>query len=168
MVLIRALIYATLFMGLVLVFVPASLLATYGVVRPATFGVVELVGIVVSALGAALAVWCVLTFAFIGKGTPALFDPPRYLVIRGPYRFVRNPMYIGAGLAVGGAALVYHSWALAVYLLALIVLLNLLVAFYEEPTLTRMFGAEYEVYKATVPRWIPRIFQPGARHAQSE
>jgi len=156
MVLIRALIYATLFMGLVLVFVPASLLATYGIVRPAHFGVVEVAGLVISALGAALAIWCVLTFALIGKGTPALFDPPRRLVIRGPYRYVRNPMYIGAGLAVIGAAIVYHSWALAVYVLVLAVLLNLLVWFYEEPTLTRMFGAEYEAYKAAVSRWIPR------------
>ena len=156
MVLIRALIYATLFMGLVLVFVPASLLARYGIVQPPHFGVVEVAGALISALGAALAIWCVLTFALIGKGTPALFDPPRRLVIRGPYRYVRNPMYIGAGLAVIGAAIVYHSWALAVYVVVLAVLLNLLVWFYEEPTLTRMFGAEYEAYKAAVSRWIPR------------
>jgi hypothetical protein len=53
-------------------------------------------------IGTAIALWCVLMFVFIGKGTPAPFDPPRKLVIRGPYRFVRNPMYIGAGMTLAG------------------------------------------------------------------
>ena len=108
------------------------------------------------AAGAVLALWCIATFIVRGRGTPAIFDAPRRLVAAGPYRYVRNPMYIGAGLAVIGAAIVYHSWALAVYVLVLAVLLNLLISSYEEPTLTRMFGAEYEAYKAAVPRWIPR------------
>src|SRR5436853_491 len=72
-------------------------------------------GIVIGTAGAAVALWCIFTFAFIGIGTPAPFDPPRRLVIEGPYRFVRNPMYIGAGLALAGAALFYWSLALLGY-----------------------------------------------------
>ena len=53
-------------------------------------------------IGTATALWCVFTFVFIGKGTPAPFDPPRKLVIRGPYRFVRNPMYIDGGMILAG------------------------------------------------------------------
>ena len=60
------------------------------------------------AIGTAMALWCVFAFVFIGKGTPAPFDPPRKLVVRGPYRFVRNPMYIGAGMTLAGAALHYQ------------------------------------------------------------
>ena len=65
--------------------------------------------------GGALALWCILAFALVGKGTPAPFDPPRRLVVAGPYRYVRNPMYIGAGLALTGAAMFYGSLRLLSY-----------------------------------------------------
>src|SRR6266496_6810145 len=104
LILIRALTYATLFIALVLVFVPGTVLEWSGVTRPGRWGPVQAVGLVAAALGLALALWCVLTFALVGRGTPAPFDPPRRLVVRGPYRFVRNPMYIGAGIALAGAA----------------------------------------------------------------
>ncbi len=108
-VFVRALTYSTLFIGLVLVYVPARLLSWSGLVRPVAMEVQQVVGMVIGAAGSALALWCIFTFASVGKGTPAPFDPPRRLVIRGPYRFVRNPMYIGAGLALAGAALFDES-----------------------------------------------------------
>src|SRR5438132_14376441 len=114
-VLVRAVTYAALFIGLVLVYVPGRLLAGSGIVQPAVFGVPQTAGMIIGAIGAAVALWCVFTFAFIGKGTPAPFDPPRRLVIAGPYRFVRNPMYIGAGLALAGAALFYQSLSILIY-----------------------------------------------------
>jgi len=67
----------------------------------------EVAGILVGVAGGPLALWCILAFATVGKGTPAPFDPPRHLVVAGPYRYVRNPMYIGAGLALAGAAIFY-------------------------------------------------------------
>jgi protein-S-isoprenylcysteine O-methyltransferase Ste14 len=97
-VLVRTITYAALFIGLVLVFVPARLLSWSGIGRPAAIEVPQVAGMVIGAAGAAVALWCIFTFAFVGRGTPAPFDPPRRLVIRGPYRLVRNPMYIGAGL----------------------------------------------------------------------
>src|SRR6267154_5263830 len=102
-VLVRAVTYATLFIGLVLIYVPASLLSWSGIVGPATIEVQQAAGMVIGATGAAVALWCIFTFATVGRGTPAPFDPPRRLVIRGPYRFVRNPMYIGAALALASA-----------------------------------------------------------------
>ena len=115
-VFVRAVTYSTLFIGLVLVYVPARLLSWSGLVRPVTMGVQQVLGMAIGVVGSAVALWCIFTFASVGKGTPAPFDPPRRLVIRGPYRFVRNPMYIGAGLALAGAALFYESLPLLGYI----------------------------------------------------
>jgi SSS family solute:Na+ symporter len=154
-VLARALTYATLFIGLVLVFLPARALSAAGIGTPPAIGTWQVAGAIVGTAGAALALSCVLTFAFVGKGTPAPFDPPRRLVVRGPYRFVRNPMYIGAGLALTGAALFYQTLALFAYAGAFLLITHLFVVFYEEPTLRRMFGEEYEAYCRTTKRWWP-------------
>jgi len=110
----------------------------------------------VSLCGTLLAVSCIVTFALIGKGTPAPFDPPRRLVVRGPYRFVRNPMYLGAALAMAGAALYYQSLALLAYVVVFLVATHLFVAAYEEPTLRRAFGDDYSAYCGRVGRWFPR------------
>lgn len=152
----RAAIYATLFVGLVLVFVPARLLSWAGMDEPGGSGPAQVAGWVAGATGAALALWCVVTFARQGRGTPAPFDPPRRLVISGPYRFVRNPMYVGAGLALAGAALVYGSLELLAYLGLLFLASHLFVILHEEPALKRCFGQEYDHYCQRVGRWLPK------------
>lgn len=155
-VLVRAATYAALFIGLVLVFVPARVLFWSGIGQPVVVGVPQIAGMLFGAAGAALALWCILTFALIGRGTPAPFDPPRRLVTQGPYRIVRNPMYIGAGLALGGAALFYQALALLGYVVLFLLLTHLFVVFYEEPTLRRSFGQQYDAYCEQVRRWWPR------------
>jgi protein-S-isoprenylcysteine O-methyltransferase Ste14 len=108
--------------------------------------------------GAALYVTCAFWgFALRGKGTPAPFDPPKKLVVEGPYRIVRNPMYWSVVLVMMGEALAFHSLALAEIAVALFAGTTLFVLLYEEPTLRRKFGAEYEAYCRQVPRWIPRF-----------
>jgi protein-S-isoprenylcysteine O-methyltransferase Ste14 len=154
-VVVRAITYAALFIGLLFVYLPGRLLIWSGVVRPAIIGAPQIAGMIVGAVGAALALWCLGTFVFIGRGTPASFDPPRHLVIRGPYRFVRNPMYIGAGLGLAGAAIFYGSISMAIYAGLFLLVAHLFVVFYEEPTLRRTFGAEYEAYCRRVKRWWP-------------
>jgi protein-S-isoprenylcysteine O-methyltransferase Ste14 len=158
-VLMRAVTYATLFIGLLLVFVPGRLLGRSGVTGPPAIGVAQAAGMLMAAIGAALAVWCILTFALLGKGTPAPFDPPRHLVVRGPYRFLRNPMYLGAAIALAGAALFYRSVALALYAAAFLLVTHAFVVWYEEPTLRATFGGEYESYCRRVRRWWPRLQQ---------
>lgn len=101
--------------------------------------------------------WCILTFVILGKGTPAPFDPPRRLVVRGPYRIVRNPMYIGAVIALAGAALFYKSIPLLSYAGVFGIISHVFVVFYEEPTLRGTFGNDYEVYCGHVRRWWPKL-----------
>jgi protein-S-isoprenylcysteine O-methyltransferase Ste14 len=155
-VLVRAVTYAALFIGFVLVYLPGRFLSWSGIVAPATTGVPQVAGMIVVAIGTVIALSCVFTFVFIGKGTPAPFDPPRKLVIRGPYRFVRNPMYIGAGMTLAGAALYYQSLSILLYTGLFFLITHLFVVLYEEPTLRRTFGAEYEAYFYRVRRWLPR------------
>jgi protein-S-isoprenylcysteine O-methyltransferase Ste14 len=155
-VLVRALTYAALFVSIVPVFLPAQLLAWSGGVRPAAIHVPQIVGMAVGFGGGALALWCVITFAIVGRGTPLPFDPPRRLVVRGPYRFVRNPMAIGVSLALIGAGLFYESVGLFAFTVLFVLAIHLLVVGYEEPTLRRLFGEEYEAYLRRVRRWWPR------------
>ena len=154
-VLLRAITYATLFIGLVLVFVPAQVLSRAGVARPAQFGASQLAGVIVAAAGGAVAIWCILTLALVGRGTPAPFDPPRRLVVSGPYGYVRNPMYLGAALALVGAALFYQAGVLWAYAAGFLVLMHTLVVLYEEPHLRQTFGEAYETYCRKVRRWWP-------------
>jgi protein-S-isoprenylcysteine O-methyltransferase Ste14 len=155
-ILIRAVTYAALFIGVVLVWLPAQALERAGVVRPDRPGPAQVAGAIATVLGAALALWCVATFAFVGRGTPAPFDPPRRLVVRGPYRHVRNPMYLGAVLALCGGALFYETRALVTYAAVFAVILHLFVVLYEEPTLRATFGEDYASYCRAVRRWWPR------------
>ncbi len=155
-ILARALTYATLFIGFFLVFLPGRLLARYGMSRPSPLGVGGLVGLLLVATGGLLALWCVLSFATHGSGTPFPLDPPRRLVVRGPYRWLRNPMYLGAVLALSGAALYFRSTPLLLYAALFLAATHSLVLWYEEPHLTRHFGDEYHEYRARVGRWFPR------------
>ena len=155
-VLARAITYAALFMGVFLVFLPGRILSSTGVMRPGAMGLWQAAGMLAGASGAALAIACVITFVFAGSGTPAPFDPPRRLVIRGPYRFMRNPMYVGAGLALAGAALFYQSIPLISYAGLFLIVAHLFVVLYEEPTLLRSFDGEYQTYCRRVGRWLPK------------
>jgi protein-S-isoprenylcysteine O-methyltransferase Ste14 len=91
-----------------------------------------------------------------GHGTPAPIAPTEHLVVGGPFRWVRNPGYVAVVSLVVGQALVFGSGAVLVYAAALALAFHLFVVFYEEPTLRRQFGEEYEAYCREVPRWIPR------------
>jgi len=96
-------------------------------------------------------------FALIGGGTPAPIAPTKILVVRGLHRFVRNPMYIGVAAVIGGQAWLFHSPPIAIYMACMLLVAHLFVLFYEEPTLHRQFGEEYDRYRASVPRWIPKF-----------
>jgi protein-S-isoprenylcysteine O-methyltransferase Ste14 len=153
--LVRAATYSALFIGVILVYLPARLLAGAGITRPSELGVVQVAGAVLTTLGSALAVWCIAAFALVGRGTPFPLDPPRRMVSVGPYRYVRNPMYLGATIALSGGALFYESKALLGYAAAFVLLMHIFVVSYEEPALGAAFGDDYEEYRRRVGRWWP-------------
>ena len=105
-------------------------------------------------IGGSIYVWCVFDFASFGRGTPLPLDPPRKLVRRGLYRYSRNPMYVGVLTVILGWAALYQSVAVATYGLAIALCFHTFVLLYEEPTLRKQFGSEYEQYCAEVSRWL--------------
>lgn len=117
----------------------------------------HVLGLLAIALGAVLLITCVWEFARTGRGTLAPVDPPRELVVRGLYRYVRNPMYLSVTVIVLGELLLTRSRPLLVYWAVWFVVVNLFVIGYEEPTLRRRFGAAYERYTQEVGRWLPRL-----------
>ncbi|HKW56677.1 MAG TPA: isoprenylcysteine carboxylmethyltransferase family protein [Candidatus Acidoferrum sp.] len=96
-------------------------------------------------------------FAIRGKGTPLPLDPPKKLVVEGPYRVVRNPMYWAVALVMVGEAVVFHSLLFAEWAAGFLLAAGLFVLLVEEPSLKRKFGEEYEAYCRQVPRWLPRL-----------
>jgi len=117
----------------------------------------HLLGLVCIGLGVGLLVACVWEFARSGRGTLAPLDPPSQLVVRGLYRYVRNPMYLSVTTIVLGELLLTQSLGLLTYWVIWFAAVNLFVIGYEEPTLRRQFGASYERYTQTVHRWIPTL-----------
>jgi protein-S-isoprenylcysteine O-methyltransferase Ste14 len=148
--------------GTVLVFVPTVILiATYN-----TRFSFELIGpdrllfwpgLAAAGLGLIMAFWAVTLFTKFGQGTPAPWDPPEKLVILGPYRFVRNPMITSVLFMLLAEALLLQSWPIFMWLLVFFLLNCIYFPLFEERSLEKRFGADYQEYKKHVPRWIPRL-----------
>ncbi|WP_144224819.1 methyltransferase family protein [Mesorhizobium amorphae] len=96
-------------------------------------------------------------FALEGVGTPAPVAPTEKLVVGGIYRHVRNPMYVAVLSIIAGQALLFASWAVVLYGVVMGIAMASFVHFYEEPTLVRRYGDEYETYRRAVPGWLPRL-----------
>jgi protein-S-isoprenylcysteine O-methyltransferase Ste14 len=144
----RALLSFLLLPGLVAFGAPAWL------VWPVRGRVLHLVGVPPVAAGVALLLWCVRQFYVDGKGTLAQWDPPRHLVVSGPYRVSRNPMYIAVTLILIGWAAAFQTRALWYYALIVVAAFHARVVLAEEPWAARTFGVEWQRYKDRVPRWL--------------
>jgi protein-S-isoprenylcysteine O-methyltransferase Ste14 len=114
------------------------------------------VGWFLIAAGSAVLVHAFALFVLQGLGTPAPIAPTRTLVVTGTYRWVRNPMYLAVTAVIVGQALLFASVALGIYAVVVATAFVTFVNLYEQPTLTRQFGADYEAYLRTVPGWWPR------------
>lgn len=132
-------------------YVPWLILTRHGAFpAPAAWYAVPVIG-----TGIFLYLWCVRVFAVVGRGTPGLWDAPRQFVAVGPYRWVRNPIYIAALLIVSGEAWLFLSAGLLLYAGSLAVACHLFIIGYEEPRLRAKFGEQYQAYRHTVSRWLP-------------
>jgi protein-S-isoprenylcysteine O-methyltransferase Ste14 len=152
---IRTLIFTIFIPGFWTVLMPYWLLPRP--VRPALRGA-AVAGWLLIAAGIALYFACAFWgFAVRGRGTPLPLDPPKKLVVVGPYRIVRNPMYWSVAFVMLGEAAVFHSVALLQLVAAFAVGVILFVLAIEEPGLRAKFGADYDQYCRQVPRWLPRI-----------
>jgi protein-S-isoprenylcysteine O-methyltransferase Ste14 len=159
MIWLRTLLFALTFVAIVLVLVPRWILGADGRAHasagPPRYGA----GLLIAA-GVVLMVWTWYEFTTRGRGTPLPLDPPRRLVVAGPYRYVRNPMYVAAILVLLGQAIFYAAAPLLWYAAGFAVAAHALVVGYEERTLARRFGADYAAYRAAVGRWLPRRLRP--------
>ena len=154
---VRNLLFTVVVPGLGGAWVPWWILTRHG--RTATPAGWEAAGVI--AAGTALYVWCVWNFAAVGRGTPGPWDAPSRVVAAGPYRWVRNPIYIAALLIVLGEAWLFMSLPLLAYAGVMAVIFHLFVTGYEERTLRRRFGSTYLEYRRTVPRWSVRPLHRG-------
>jgi len=148
MLLLRAVLAFVVLPGVVAFAVPWLLLD--GRAADRSFDLLALVPLIP---GLILLAWCVGAFYANGRGTLAPWDPPRHLVVSGPYRFSRNPMYIAVVLVLCGWALGFRSTTHAVYAVVVMAAFHLRVVFGEEPWLARRHGESWREYKAHVPRW---------------
>jgi protein-S-isoprenylcysteine O-methyltransferase Ste14 len=117
----------------------------------------KLAGALLTAAGAAVLLHAFGRFVIEGLGTPAPIAPPEHLVVRGAYRYVRNPMYIAVAATIVGQAALLGRPVLLLYTLAFGAAVASFVRLYEEPTLQSRFGAEYDAYRRAVPAWWPRL-----------
>jgi protein-S-isoprenylcysteine O-methyltransferase Ste14 len=154
----RTVLFAILVPGTELVLLPIAVVLL-GVGPRLELGPARDSGLVPLLVGLVVILRCFADFVRRGGGTPAIYDPPRQLVVAGLYRYVRNPQYVGVVLVVVGEALLTGMVALFGYAALLAVGYHLFVSYYEEPTLGRQFGEPYARYQKAVPRWLPR--RPG-------
>ncbi len=117
----------------------------------------RVVGLALLAAGVAVLGHAFVRFVVEGLGTPAPVAPTERLVVGGLYRYVRNPMYLAVEATIVGQALLLGQLSLLVYATFVGVAFAAFVQWYEEPTLRRQFGDEYEAYRRTVPAWLPRL-----------
>jgi protein-S-isoprenylcysteine O-methyltransferase Ste14 len=164
----RSLFYAAILLAVfVWVIVRVQKLDGWLGLRPLSSPWLRVPGLLFVMLGAALGAWLFGVFATRGRGTPFVADSTQHLVVSGPLRFVRNPLYVAQVLVLGGSGLCFGSPSLLVLVLIWFVLLHLFVVRYEEPGLVRRFGAAYEEYCLRVPRWVPRLTNKALRPTAS-
>ncbi len=117
----------------------------------------RVLGAILTAAGATVLLHSFWRFIFEGKGTPAPVAPTERLVTGGAYRFVRNPMYLSVLTAILGQGMLLGQPILLIYASVVCLAVVSFVRFYEEPTLSRCYGEEWDAYKRAVPGWYPRL-----------
>ena len=153
----KTLVWSIFVPGTVTVIVPYRLLSSEFDSFRFNISGLRFFGLIPILMGITIYIWCAWNFTFVGKGTPAPFDPPKELVLKGPYQYVRNPMYVFVALTLIGEGIYFETMILVLYAAVAVTFAHLFVLYYEEPTLRRKFGESYERYCERVLRWLPKI-----------
>jgi protein-S-isoprenylcysteine O-methyltransferase Ste14 len=156
MLLLRSIFFTFLLPGTVTILIPYWIVSSRGAGVLSSQQPLRYLGIPLIIIGAAGLLWCIWEFFSEGRGTLAPIDPPKHLVVRGLYRYVRNPMYVSVMTTLIGEAIFFMSLRVLIEAEVFIILAQLFVRCYEEPALRRQFGESYERYSQAVGRWIPR------------
>ena len=154
MALLKTIAFTLTIPGTVAVYLPWFLWTRHGEWLEFDPGPLRFLGLGPMALGAGIYLVCAAEFVR-ARGTPAPVFPTQELVVRGLYRYVRNPMYVGVATLLIGQALFAGSGLLLVYAASVVVVFHLFILIYEEPALRRQFGDSYVAYCRTVRRWLP-------------
>jgi len=155
LLLFKNLLFTVVVPGTFGVYIPMAILRSTGA-QAGGVGLFWFLGFALLMCGSLIYLICVMEFAVRGRATPAPIDAPRRLVVTGLYRYVRNPMYVGVLAVVMGWTCLARSLELLGYAALLALVFHAFIRLYEEPTLRRNFGEEYERYCASVGRWLPR------------
>jgi protein-S-isoprenylcysteine O-methyltransferase Ste14 len=151
--LIKTVVFGCIVPGFVFVYVPWRIAAATNPNTLLPFGPIHGAAYLFWAVGGLIMAWAAGLFAILGRGTPAPIDPPKDLVIRGLYRYTRNPMYVGAMIVLIGQTLWFQSPGVFLYTVIVGLSFHLYIRFYEEPVLTERFGDAYRRYCKETPRW---------------
>jgi protein-S-isoprenylcysteine O-methyltransferase Ste14 len=144
----RALVAVLVLPGVVAFLVPLLLLG------PGTIALSNRWGVVPLGVGIMLLLACVREFYVAGRGTLAPWAPPTALVVTGPHKWSRNPMYVAVLLILSGWAIGFRSWRLALYAVVVLVAFHLRIVLHEEPWLARAFGDTWTQYRQRISRWL--------------
>jgi protein-S-isoprenylcysteine O-methyltransferase Ste14 len=161
-VLVRGIVLVSIFitMWIGLVIFAKSFDSQIGITLPIAL---RSAGWILALVGGALGLYCVVLFLTTGRGTPAPFDPPQVFVATGPYRYVRNPMYVGGVGILLGVGLILSSISILILGLLFLLLAHVMVVRNEEPGLRKRFGESFVQYTKQVNRWLPRPPRSGGR-----
>ena len=162
---LKTTLFSVLIPGGLVVGAPWLLLRRNAFILPPSWGASHFLGAITIAVGLAGYLTCAWAFTSIGRGTPAIWDPPRHLVSQLLYHSLRNPMYLSLVTLVTGEAVFFRSIGLLLVAAVAAVCFHIFVVLYEEPVLKRTFGLPYEEYCRKVNRWIPRLRVGPSKHA---
>jgi len=151
----KNLIFTVFVPGTVAVYIPYRIIKDQFSFFNIHWGVLQILSVAFILSGTLIYFWCLWHFAVTGRGTPAPIDAPKHLVIKGLYRYVRNPMYIGVLIIIFGWAIFFESFSVLIYATLIWLIFQVAIMIIEEPILRRQFGKPYQDYCKQVKRWIP-------------
>jgi len=152
---IRTSLYATIILGVLLGYLPWQLFRLDAAIGTFLQAFLLYVSLGLFLAGAVLLFSGTYYLVLRGEGTPLPFDPPKRMVVAGPYSHLQHPMMLGLLFIVFAEAFWFYSVSLCFYAVLLTLLINLYLTYIEEPILERRFGDDYRAYRAAVPRWLP-------------